>query len=114
MRGPEERRRRRPARIDLGEEALTIRWQDGRESRYELQALRLQCPCAICRQKRGEPHGPQLAAAGELPIVAVSELTPTSEARGFDPVGRYGIRIHWADGHEDGIYTFEMLRGLDD
>ena len=47
----------------------------------------MQCPCAICRQKRGEPHGPQLAAAGELPIVAVSELTPTSEARGFDPGG---------------------------
>lgn len=113
MRGLEERRRRRPARIDLGEEALTIRWQDGRESRYELQALRLQCPCAICRQKRGEPHGPQLTGAAELPIVTTSELTPTSEARGFDPVGRYGIRIHWADGHEDGIYTFEMLRRLD-
>ena len=113
MRGLEERRRRRPATIDLGDEALTIRWQDGRESRYELQALRLQCPCAICRQKRGEPHGPQLTGAAELPIVTTSELTPTSEARGFDPVGRYGIRIHWADGHEDGIYTFEMLRRLD-
>ena len=113
MRGLEERRKRRPASIDLGDEALTIRWQDGRESRYELQALRLQCPCAICRQKRGEPHGPQLTGAAELPIVTTSELTPTSEARGFDPVGRYGIRIHWADGHEDGIYTFEMLRRLD-
>ena len=113
MRGLEERRKRRPASIDLGEEALAIRWQDGRESRYELQALRMQCPCAICRQKRGEPHGPQLVGGAELPIVTTAELTPTSEARGFDPVGRYGIRIHWADGHEDGIYTFEMLRRLD-
>lgn len=112
MRSLAERRQRRPERIDLGDEALSIRWQDGRESRYDLRDLRMRCPCAICRQKRGEPHGPQLAAA-ELPIVTTEEVTPTSEARGFDPVGRYGIRIHWADGHEDGIYTFEMLRGLD-
>jgi len=25
-------------------------------------------------------------------------------------VGRYGIKIRWADGHDAGIYTFEMLR----
>ena len=38
----------------------------------------------------------------------------TAEATGFDYVGRYGIRITWADGHDTGIYVFEALRELDD
>ena len=112
MLGREEKVKRRPTSIDLGAEALTIRWQAGRESRFALEELRRQCPCAICREKRGQPHGPQMVG-NELPMVTADIVVPTSEATGFDPVGRYGIKIRWADGHDDGIYTFEMLRALD-
>ena len=39
-------------------------------------------------------------------------MTATSEADGFQRVGRYGVRIRWSDGHDAGIYTFDMLREL--
>ena len=35
------------------------------------------------------------------------------QARGVSYVGRYGIRIEWANGHDHGIYTFEFFRALD-
>lgn len=109
LRSREEKKRRRPARIEMGEMELLITWQDGHRGAYALKDLRLQCPCANCREARGEPHGPQLVG-DELPIVTSASVDPTSEAKGFDPVGRYALRIRWADGHDAGIYTFEMLR----
>jgi DUF971 family protein len=27
-------------------------------------------------------------------------------------VGRYAVSIEWSDGHDDGIYSYETLRGL--
>ena len=109
MRSREEKKRRRPARIQLTEKDLRIWWLDGHEGHYPLADLRLQCPCANCREARGQPHGPQLVGT-ELPVVTAASVDPTSEATGFDPVGRYGLRMKWADGHDAGIYTFEMLR----
>ena len=109
MRSREEKKRRRPASIELGDRELLISWQDGHRSSHALEDLRQQCPCANCREARGQPHGPQLVG-NELPIVTAASVHPTSEAKGFDPVGRYGIKIKWADGHDAGIYTFEMLR----
>jgi DUF971 family protein len=29
-----------------------------------------------------------------------------------EPVGAYAIRIHWNDGHNSGIYSYEHLRNL--
>ncbi|MXY84151.1 MAG: DUF971 domain-containing protein [Gemmatimonadetes bacterium] len=40
-------------------------------------------------------------------------MSATAEVRGVSYVGRYGIRIEWADGHDHGIYTFEFFRALD-
>ena len=111
----DEKRNRRPARIELGDEELAITWPDGRQSRYGLKDLRLACPCAVCCQMRGQPHGPQLVATElgvELPLITAASVDPTGAATGFEPVGRYGIKIRWADGHDAGIYTFEMLRDL--
>lgn len=109
MQNRAEKRRRRPQEIKLGDEELTIVWLDGQESHHSLEELRLGCPCAECGEARGQPHGPQLVG-NELPLVTSSSVTPTSKANGFEPVGRYGIKIRWLDGHEAGIYTFEALR----
>ncbi len=106
----EERRRRRPQSLELTEEALVVLWGDGQRVQYDLDMLRRQCPCAGCRETRGEPHGPQLVAGDALPMLTSAAAAATSEAVGFDPVGRYGIRIRWGDGHDTGIYTFEFLR----
>ena len=31
---------------------------------------------------------------------------------GWNKVGGYAIQIFWQDGHNDGIYSYEMLRKL--
>jgi len=108
----EERRRRRPMSIELTDEALVVKWGDERRTEYGLENLRRNCPCAVCREARGEPHGPQLVAGEALPMLTTEAAAATAEALGFDPVGRYGIRLRCADGHDTGIYTFEMLRNL--
>jgi len=30
----------------------------------------------------------------------------------LEPVGNYAIRIHWSDGHNTGLYTYEYLRSI--
>ena len=102
-------RKTRPTAITLTGEHLEIAWSDGTGSRAPLSELRRSCPCAMCREARRE-SGP--SASGDLPVLAGEAETATAEARKFEHVGRYGIRITWADGHDTGIYTFETLREL--
>ena len=33
-----------------------------------------------------------------------------NELVSLTPVGNYGVQAAWADGHDTGIYTWEMLR----
>ena len=105
-----ERKKKRPRRIDLEADALQIQWQDGHRSRFDLEQLRRDCPCATCRGLRGDPGVEAEPAPGELSLLDDTAATATAEATGFDYVGRYGLRINWADGHNYGIYTFEALR----
>ena len=113
-----ERAKKRPSRIDLNtaEGLLRIIWRDGHQSHFSLEELRRTCPCAECRALRGDPGvEPSIVPAdpGELPLLNPTAITATAEPQSFDYVGRYGIRITWADGHNHGIYTFEALRRQD-
>jgi DUF971 family protein len=38
--------------------------------------------------------------------------TPTLKMLSVEPVGSYAIRIHWSDGHNTGIYSYEHLRKI--
>ena len=102
-------RKRRPTAITLTGEHLEIAWSDGTSSRALLGELRRSCPCAMCREAR---RAIEPSATGELPVLAGEAETATARALKFDYVGRYGLRITWADGHDTGIYTFEALREL--
>ena len=104
--------KKRPAEIGLRDDELAIRWQDGSDSRYALEAFRRNCPCALCRALREEPGVRTPPAPGplELPMLNDTAASATSQASGWALVGRYGLRLTWADGHDHGIYTFEYLR----
>ena len=107
----EDKRKRRPRQIELEDDHLLIEWQDGHQSRLVLEDLRRECPCAGCRENRL----PEAAAPGvELPMLSAEAAAVTAAATAFEYVGRYGIRISWADGHDTGIYIFEALRRRDD
>ena len=85
---------------------LLIEWSDGQRRRYGFKALRDACPCATCREKRSAPQDP-LA----LPTLGAAQLAPLSIA-GMKPVGNYAYTIAFSDGHDTGIFSFELLREL--
>jgi DUF971 family protein len=78
---------------------VKIRWQDGRESIYPARALRMSCPCAGCVDEvTGQPRLTEHSVPQDVIPLRI------------DLVGRYAISITWSDGHNTGIYPFEMLR----
>jgi DUF971 family protein len=96
----------KPDRFELVGQFLAIRWDDGGESIIPLEELRRRCPCARCTGEvdvTGRLHtlGPPLP-------LAPSSFQPVA----WEPVGHYAVQPRWADGHDTGIYTFELLRQL--
>lgn len=86
---------------------LLIQWSDGRTRRYTTRALRDACPCATCREKRSAPPPDPMS----LPVLSKAELAPLTIA-GMKPVGNYAYTIAFSDGHDTGIFSFELLREL--
>lgn len=89
--------------IVVGDE-LAIRFTDGTEMYIRLPYLRANCPCAACQQKRDA-----MAAEG-----IGGRDAPDTGLSAVDVVGGYAVRLVWGDGHGSGIYTFELLRKLDE
>jgi DUF971 family protein len=100
---------------EFSDTALMIVWDDGHESIYLYEDLRESCPCAACKQLRksskideedkshhGHTHirNPFLRKGVKI------------KPQGIEPVGHYAIRFKWNDGHDTGIYSFELLRRL--
>lgn len=95
-----------PIRIAVSKsKGVTIEWSDGRKSEYSLRFLRDQCPCATCTGAHGTP--PERAAPSPFPM-----FQPALKILRIEPVGNYALRIHWSDGHNTGLYTYEYLREI--
>lgn len=88
---------------------VDIEWKDGHRSVYSFPFLRDACPCALCNEEREtdgrQPGDPLKPMAGALPMFKAAARPTKTE-----PVGKYGIRFTWNDGHEHGIYSWEYLR----
>lgn len=87
-----------------GAERLVIEWSDGHRTVISWSHLRANCPCAGCREERLQPPDP-------FRVLKPSELVPL-QPRALRPVGAYGYKITWSDGHDSGIFTLEHLRAL--
>jgi len=85
---------------------LLITWSDGQRRSYRVRELRDACPCATCREKRSQPADP-LA----LPTLKIVQTEPLSIAA-MEPMGNYAYAIRFSDGHDTGIFSFELLREL--
>lgn len=97
-----------PTQLELaGPDRLRIVWSDGERRVYTIHELRDHCPCATCREKRNAPPPP----ANVLTVLSPAEAQPLT-LRGMQPVGNYAYSIEFSDGHDSGIYTFELLREL--
>jgi len=84
-----------------GPDRLAIDWSDGENSEYRVFDLRVNCPCANCRD---ELTGERLLDPARVP----PDVRPVS----LQSVGNYALKIVWTDGHDTGIYTYERLRTL--
>lgn len=86
----------------IGQE-LAILWNDGTESYLKLSDLRRLCPCAECSGERD--------LLGRLAKPPARPLTPQSfQLSGHAPVGGYAVQLFWADGHNDGLFTYTKLK----
>lgn len=90
-----------------GASGLLITWSDGQTLRYGAKALRDACPCATCREKQSSKQKDPF----QLTILKPEEIIPLA-INGMKPVGVYAYTIDFTDGHNTGIYTFEVLRSL--
>jgi DUF971 family protein len=89
-----------------GPSDLVIAWSDGSRRRYTARGLRDVCPCATCREKRSQPADPMA-----LPTLSPALAQPLTIA-GMEPLGNYAYAIHFSDGHDTGIFAFDLLRQL--
>jgi DUF971 family protein len=71
-----------------------------------MRELRDACPCATCREKCSQPADP--FALPVLKDVQTQPLTIT----GMEPLGNYAYSIQFSDGHDTGIFAFDLLRRL--
>ena len=93
----------RPKTVEPTEDGQRLRivWNDGHTGEYEMRPLRLACPCAGCiEEMTGRPL-----------------LNPTTVPQDIMPsaihyVGRYALRFVWSDGHDTGIYPYDLLRSI--
>ena len=83
------------------EQVLLVEWPDGLARKLGLVALRAQCMCARCVDE----------ITGER-IVSIDGIDPAIQIDQLQLVGNYALRIHWSDGHHQGLYTWEHLRRL--
>lgn len=97
-----------PTKLALTEDGrLRIDWSDGAARSYSVRELREACPCATCREKRQQPPPPP----NVLQVITPAEARPLTLA-GMTPVGHYAYSLEFSDGHDTGIYTFELLREI--
>ena len=78
---------------------LEIAFSDGAQYRLPYELLRVYSPSA---EVQGHGPGQEVLQTGKR-LVDVREI---------EPVGNYGIKPIFSDGHDSGIFTWEYLREL--
>lgn len=105
--------KRTPTEIRRLEDGMQLTWSDGQAQHYSGELLRKFCPCATCKEQRGdESHAKPLT--GGRALLKVIEHTKEEQVKliKIAAVGNYAIGLEWADGHSSGIYTYDYLASL--
>lgn len=84
--------------FDREEAVLRVVWDNGETTAAPFELLRVESPSAEV-----QGHG------GQKKLVAGKRGVGVIEAL---PVGRYAVRIVFDDGHQTGIYTWDLLYQL--
>jgi DUF971 family protein len=85
------------------ERRLEVVWRDGRVDLHNYHTLRCECQCAGCIH---EITHERLLDPRDVPRdIQIDDMSH---------VGNYAIKIRWSDGHDTGLYTWDLLRRLGD
>jgi DUF971 family protein len=91
----------RELRFRKADRALRITFADGTTTDIPFELLRVESPSAEARGHGGQRPPP---APGKSHVGVA----------GAEPVGRFAIRIRFDDGHDTGLYSWDLLRDLAD
>ena len=78
---------------------VELTYNDGKAWRLTCEYLRVFSPSA---EVRGHGEGEAILQTGKIDL----------RAKDVQPVGNYGLKFIFEDGHDSGIYTWEYLREL--
>lgn len=84
---------------------VLLSFSDGVEGMVSLQILRDNCPCAGCAGEK-DIFGNVYKGPPQLKTESSYQLS------GLQPVGYYGLRPFWKDGHNTGIFTAKLLNSM--
>ena len=87
-----------PTEITLHRQSrvLEVRFADGAAYRLPFEFLRVYSPSA---EVRGHGPGQEVLQAGKKDVDVLA----------VEPVGAYAIQLKFSDGHDTGIYSWELL-----
>ena len=92
---------------------LTMTWRDGSSSRISTELLRRECPCASCKEQRGDTsHAKPLTSKKRGLTVIQNTIEEQLDLKEIWVVGQYALGMKWGDGHDSGIYPFSLLFDL--
>ena len=85
--------------------SLSVKWNDESVTEIPLTKLRDECPCVNCK-------GESVIFESYIPIKSPFKAAGYYEIEKIETVGNYAISIKWKDGHDTGIYSWDILRKL--
>lgn len=91
-------------KVQTQNQSFVIQWADGHESIFPLDGLRRECPCAGC--KGGHEN---MGEAFDVMIFRLPALQHQTVKK-IEPIGHHALRITWEDGHNAGMYRWDLLR----
>ncbi len=86
-------------RLGPGGRVLTVSFDDGASYALEAEYLRVMTGSA---EDRGHGSGPRPPVPGKRSVRITA----------IHPVGRYAVRLVFDDGHDTGLYSWDLLRQL--
>ena len=78
---------------------LEVRFADGMNARLSAEFLRVHSPSA---EVRGHGPGQEVLQVGKKQV----------EINAIEPVGTYGVKLVFSDGHDTGIYSWDYFHDL--
>ena len=86
-------------RLNPARDTLTIAFDNGERFALAAEYLRVESPSA---EVRGHGGGPKQIVRGKQNVTITA----------LEPVGNYAVRIHFDDGHDSGLYSWDYLGTL--